>query len=213
MIRILLVRHATNDLLGRELYGRTPGVHLNDEGRRQAQSLAHALAQRYVLSEVISSPMERALETARPIAEIQKVPLTVDDGMTEVDVGAWSGKPFEDLSVREDWRNFNRHRSTTWPPNGEATLEVQSRAWRSVMRAVLRFPGGDATLAFVTHGDVVRCTLMLLLGMPIDYIHRLEVSPASASEIHITHSAVTVCNINQRSYPASSGAAKTDVIE
>lgn len=208
MIRILLIRHATNDLLGRELYGRTPGVHLNDEGRRQAHSLAQGLAQRYVLTEVISSPIERALETAAPIAEIQKIPITIDEGITEVDVGAWTGKSFEELAAREDWHIFNRHRSTTWPPDGEATLEVQSRAWRSVMRAVHRFPVEDTTIALVTHGDVVRCTLMLLLGMPIDFIHRVEVSPASVSEIHITHNAVTVCSINERSYAAASRPQK-----
>lgn len=198
MIRILLVRHATNDLLGRILYGRSPGVHLNAEGMRQAHSLAQALTHRYALSEVISSPLDRALETARPIAEAQNIPLTIDEEMTEIDVGLWTGKSFEELATREDWRDFNRHRSRHWAPGGETMMQVQDRAWRSIMRAVDRIQKPDATIACVTHGDVVRCTLMLLLGMAIDHIHRLDVSPASVSEIHITHDLVTVCNINQR---------------
>lgn len=197
MTRILLVRHATNDLLGNILYGRSPGVHLNQEGNRQAQALAQALAQRYRLAQVISSPLERALETATPIAEAQNVPLTLDEEITEINVGSWTGKSFHELGGRRDWQEFNRHRSRHSPPGGETMMQVQDRSWRSIMRAISTSREADATIAFVTHGDVVRCTLMLLLGMPIDYIHRLEISPASTSEIHITDNHVSVFNINQ----------------
>ncbi len=200
MIRVLLVRHATNDLLGRVLYGRTPDVHLNDEGIRQAQNLARALAARYVLSEVISSPLDRALETAKPIAQLQNIPLTVDVEITEVDVGDWMGASFADLSGRDDWRDYNRHRSTTVPPGGESMMEVQTRAWQSIRRTISKHSGHDANVAVVTHGDVVRCLLMLVLGMPTDFIHRLEVSPASVSEIQISGHFASICNINQILY-------------
>jgi broad specificity phosphatase PhoE len=197
MTRILLVRHATNDLLGRILYGRTSGVHLNEEGMRQAQALARFLLERYVISEVVSSPMERALETAAPICELQKVPLTVDERITEIDVGSWTGKSFEELRECQGWRSFNRHRSLHWPPDGETMPQVQDRAWRAIMAAAQRFSQGDVTIAFVTHGDVVRCTLMLLLGMPVDYIHRLEISPASVTEVQIANDVTNVYSINQ----------------
>ena len=200
MIRILLIRHATNDLLGRVLYGRTPGVHLNQEGLRQAQSLAQALGRRYLLTEVISSPLDRAIETARPIAEMQKLHLTIDDEITEIDVGSWIGESFTDLNESLEWRDFNRHRSTSWPPGGESMMEVQARGWRCLKRVQVKYRDQDATVAIVTHGDIVRCLLMLLLGMPIDFIHRLEVSPASLSEIQITEHFLTICSINQTFY-------------
>ena len=202
MTRILLVRHATNDLLGRILYGRSPGVHLNEEGIGQAQALARSLVERYVISEVVSSPMERALETAAPICELQKVPPTVDERITEVDVGSWTGKAFEELGECQGWHSFNRHRSLHWPPDGETMLQVQDRAWRAIMAAAQRFPQGDATIAFVTHGDVVRCTLLLLLGMPMDYIQRLEISPASVTEAQIANDVINVYSINQLLYRA-----------
>lgn len=200
MIRFLLIRHATNDLLGRVLYGRTPGVHLNDEGIRQADSLAQALTKRYVLSEVISSPLDRAIETANPIAEMQKLSLTIDDEITEIDVGAWIGGSFSELSNDAGWRDFNRHRATSWPPGGESMMEVQTRAWRCLVRAGGRYRDRDATVAVITHGDVVRCLLMLLLGMPIDFIHRLEVSPASLSEVQVAGQFISICSINQIFY-------------
>jgi broad specificity phosphatase PhoE len=200
MIRLLLIRHATNDLLGRVLYGRTPGVHLNEEGIRQAQCLAQALARRYVLSEVISSPLDRAIETADPIAELQNLSLTIDDKITEIDVGSWMGESFSELHDRQEWRDFNRRRSISWPPDGESMMDVQSRAWRCLTQVTAKYRDQDATVAMVTHGDVVRCLLMLLLGMPIDFIHRLEVSPASLSEIQVAGHFITIFSINQTFY-------------
>ena len=73
MIRILLIRHGSTDLLGRVLYGRMAGVHLNAEGVSQANALARVLKMRYAFEEVISSPMERAIETAGPIAQAQNL--------------------------------------------------------------------------------------------------------------------------------------------
>jgi broad specificity phosphatase PhoE len=88
MIRILLIRHGTTDLLGRVLYGRMPGVHLNSAGVAQAHSLAQGLQARHQLTDVISSPMERALETAQPIAERQGLAVSADEAFTEIDFGS-----------------------------------------------------------------------------------------------------------------------------
>ena len=182
MIRILLIRHASNDMLGRVLYGRMPGVHLNTEGLRQAELLAQASKQQYTLDAVISSPLERALETAEPLAEAHRAPLVIDEGLNEINVGEWLGKSFGELNGFEDWKRFNRRRSTVHPPAGESMIEVQGRAWRSI-EAIYERHGDGSTVALVTHGDIIRCLLMLLLGMPVDHIHRLEISPASLTEV------------------------------
>ena len=77
-------------------------------------------------------------------------------------------------------------------------LQVQSRAWRAVERILERHQGAeDASVAIVTHGDVVRGLLLLLLGMPIDFINRLEVAPASVSEIQFQEGHPKVIFVNQ----------------
>src|ERR1700758_3193787 len=141
MIRFLLIRHGNTDLSGRVLYGRMPGVHLNEQGRKQARALAQTIKKKYILSEVVSSPLERALETAQPIAEAQNVALTIDEGIGEIDFGLWMGKSFEELGDREDWRTYNRWRATHWPPGGESMMDVQARAWRSIQIALSRHVG------------------------------------------------------------------------
>ncbi len=139
MIRILLIRHGSTDPLGRVLYGRMPGIHLNAEGRTQAETVAQILQQRYRLSEVIASPMERTRETAQFIADAQGLGITTEEEINEIDFGSWMGMSFEKLGQREDWRRYNETRSTAWPPGGESMMEVQARASRAVAKIVDRY--------------------------------------------------------------------------
>lgn len=198
MIRILLIRHAETELLGRVLYGRMPGVHLSAEGIRQAQALARGLHERFTIAEVVSSPLERARHTADQIAEPRALPVTIDDDLTEIDYGSWMGKPFSELHDLPHWRRFNQLRSITSPPGGEFMLQIQLRAWKSLDRILEhKRDSGEATIAIVTHGDVIRALLLLLLGLPIDHIHRLEISPASVSEVLLGGYAPVVACMNQ----------------
>lgn len=198
MIRILLIRHGATDLLGRVLYGRMPGVHLNAEGSSQASALAQGLKMRYHLREVISSPMDRAIETARPIAEAQGLEIAIDPSFNEIDFGAWMGKPFPELYDLELWKRYYQSRATTRPPGGESMMDVQSRAWNGIAQIIERYQSPkNTTVAVVTHGDVVRALLLLVLGMSIDHIQRLEVAPASMSEILIRRSELRVRTVNE----------------
>jgi broad specificity phosphatase PhoE len=200
MLRILLIRHGTTDLLGRVLYGRMPGVHLSAEGREQAQALARALKTRYEVDEVISSPMERALETAHPIAATRSLDVVVDEAFNEIDFGSWIGKSFTELHETEHWQRYCRSRATTQPPGGESMMDVQSRAWKGIVRITdrhSRSEAANATVAVVTHGDVIRAVLMLVLGMSIDQIYRLEAAPASLSELLISRDELQVRTMNE----------------
>ncbi len=196
MTRILLIRHGSTDLLGHVLYGRSPGVHLNPQGLRQAELIAHAIKQQYSLKAIYSSPLERALETAEPIAAACGKPVVIDHGITEIDFGEWVGMSFTELHCSESWARFNKQRSTAWAPGGESMLEVQARAWRTI-EAVSRINGADDTIAMISHGDVIRCVLLLLLSIPLDHIHRLEVAPGSVSEIIVGGRDPLVKSLNQ----------------
>jgi broad specificity phosphatase PhoE len=195
MTRILLIRHGSTDLLGRVLYGRMPGVHLNEEGREQARAAGEALKRRYTIHAVISSPLERATETAQLIGDPQGLEVAIDDDLNELDCGTWVGKPFPELKELENWRQFNQLRSLTRAPQGESLLEVQARAWKSLETIQARHK--DGTIAAITHGDVIRGLLLLLLGMPLDHIFRLEVAPVSVSEILLGGYQPLVRSINQ----------------
>jgi probable phosphoglycerate mutase len=121
-----------------------------------------------------------------------------DDGLQELDFGEWMGKSFADLTSDESWKVYNRNRSLNGAPGGEFMLEVQLRAWKALQRAVARHQNTqEATIAVISHGDVVRGLLMLFLGMPLDHIHRLEVSTASVSEVILGKAFPQVIAVNQ----------------
>jgi ribonuclease H / adenosylcobalamin/alpha-ribazole phosphatase len=177
------------------LYGRMPGVHLNEEGRTQARSTGEALKERYPMDAVVSSPLERAIETARLIADPQGLDLTLEEGLNELHSGTWVGKPFAELRHCDEWQQFNRLRSLTRAPGGESLMEVQARAWKTLETIQACHP--EKTVAAITHGDVIRALLLLLLGMPLDHILRLEVTPASVSEVVLGPGEPLVRSINQ----------------
>jgi probable phosphoglycerate mutase len=174
------VRHAATDFIGNTLSGRLPGVHLNESGRKQAANLAERLAA-HQIDAVYSSPQERARQTAEPLAIAAGKEVVMAAELAELDFGAWTGRTFDELSEAPEWRCFNRSRSTTRIPGGELLLEVQARAIGFVERVSRDHLGGRVVL--VTHGDVIRCAVAFYLGMPLDFLLRLEVSPASVSVV------------------------------
>lgn len=172
-----------------------PGVHLNQEGSRQARAAGQALKARYAIDAVVSGPLERATETAKWIADPQNLEVSIDEGLNELEFGAWIGKPFSELTQCGEWRQFNQLRSLTRAPGGESIIEVQARAWKSLEKIQAGHP--DGAVAAVTHGDVIRALLLLLLGMPIDHILRLEIAPASVSEVVLGGDDPLVRSINE----------------
>jgi probable phosphoglycerate mutase len=195
MIRILLMRHGSVDVMGRVVYGRMPGVQINQEGKRQAEAAARAIHGRYRLSQVISSPMERALETAEIVAGRQNLEVIAEEAFNELDVGEWMGKPMEELRNAEEWKRYNRVRSLYAPPGGESLLNVQRRSWRALDRICQRQREG--AVAVVTHGDVIRSLLLLFLGAPLDHILRLEVAPGSVSEVILGQGEPLIRTVNE----------------
>ncbi len=201
MIRILLIRHGTTDLLGKMLYGRMPGIALNSDGLRQAERLAEVLNARYGIAEVLSSPLDRARQTAQPIASRCGLAVDIEEGITEIDFGLWTGKTFEELSRLPDWKAYNHNRSICQTPGGESMMHVQARAWRALNSLARRHSTlEESTAAVISHGDVIRCILLLLLGMSIDHIARIEIAPGSVSEIVLGQHGPVVHSLNERVY-------------
>jgi probable phosphoglycerate mutase len=176
--------------MGKVLCGRAPGFRLNANGQQQAQTLGCKLAAISDLRAAYASPLERAQETAEPIAEKHALPVQVDEHFNEVDYGTWTGKTFEEIKKDGGWDPYNRLRSLGSVPGGEGLLAVQSRAWRGVESILARHREG--TVAVVTHADVIRALLLLFLAMPLDCVMRLEVAPASVSEVSLWHGAAPV---------------------
>lgn len=175
--KLLLIRHATNDLLvTHRLGGRMPGVHLNDQGRAEAEALADRLA-RTDLAAVYSSPMERALETAQAVAARHGLEVRVHPGLHEVDCGAWSGAPIPQVRGDPRWRALESYPTLNPYPGGETIWQVQTRIVAALEE--IRAAHADQTVAVVSHADPIRAAVAHYIGLPLDLFRRLLISPAS----------------------------------
>jgi broad specificity phosphatase PhoE len=189
-----LVRHAPHALQDRGvLVGRTPGVGLGGGGRAVLRRLA-ARFEGLALDAVVSGPLERATATAAAIAEAPGLPVEVAAALDEVDFGAWTGRDLAGLEGDAHWTAWNLFRSGTRAPGGESMVEVQLRALGLVERLRVLHPRGRVVL--VSHGDVVRAVLLHFLGMGLDGIHRIEVSPGSASTVAVGERGACVLGVN-----------------
>lgn len=192
MTTFWLIRHALTDHVGEVLSGRTPDVHLSAAGRAQAEVLAARLTVPFAA--VYSSPLERAVETAQPIALANRLTLIEDVAFTEIDFGAWTGARFFTLDDQPTWKRWNTLRGLAAPPNGEPMTAVQTRVMSRLW--MLAETHGDAPVAVVTHAEVIRALLALVLGSPLDLFSRIEISPASITIIQLDVNDVRVLRVN-----------------
>jgi probable phosphomutase (TIGR03848 family) len=193
---ILLIRHALTDEVDRVLSGRAAGVRLNDEGRRQAAEVAQRLRD-LPLDAVLTSPLERARDTAEAIAAGRGVRVQTIEALQEFDVGQWTGRAIASMDANTSWRRFNTVRSTMPAPGGELMLTVQTRVVSALLDLGERYP--DGTVAVISHGDVIRAALMYFLGMPLDFVQRLEIAPARISIVRLNDWGPRVLQVNGES--------------
>lgn len=189
MTLVLLVRHGMTAGTGTVLTGRTPGISLDDRGREQAAALAGRLAD-VPLDAIVSSPLERCLQTAEAIAAARSgapVPVQQDGQFAEVSYGDWTGQPLKRLARDPLWRVVQAHPSAVRFPgrDGESMPEVQHRVVAAVRDWNERL-GRDAAYLICSHGDVIKAIIADSLGMHLDLSQRIQVDPCSLSIIRYT---------------------------
>jgi broad specificity phosphatase PhoE len=189
-----LVRHAAHGLVNSTLCGRMPGVRLGPEGQAQAWSLAGRFS-REAIDVVYTSPLERARETAEPLAETIGSPPRVSEALTEIEYGDWTGRSFAELEGDPHWAAWNSARGVNRPPCGESMLEAQARAVGEIER--VRGEHVDMTAVLVSHADVIKAVLLHALGLSVDSYHRIEISPASVSTLAIGDWGCKVLRMNE----------------
>lgn len=176
------------------------GVDLDDVGREQADRVASRLAP-LPLAAIVTSPLERTVQTARAIATAQTTPVTVrrDKGLLECGYGSWTGQPLKELAKHPLWKVVQTQPSAVTFPDGESMINMQHRAVtavRTIDAEVAGTHGDDACWVAVSHGDVIKSVLADALGMHLDAFQRLTVHPGSVSVLRYSAARPTVLYIN-----------------
>ena len=191
----LLIRHGENDYVktGR-LAGRLPEVHLNEKGRAQANLLAEKLASAPVKA-VYSSPLERALETAAPIAAAINLPVIENAGLIEMDYGEWQNQKLKGLSRLKIWKLVQAAPSVMRFPSGERFAEAQMRIANTLLDILSCFEPKDVIIC-VSHADPIKLAVAYFIGLPLDMFQRLSVSPASITILALGESGGRLVALN-----------------
>lgn len=202
---VLLVRHGRTPTTGTHLPGRAPGLHLSEEGRAEAEATAARIAALPRVDALYSSPLERARETAAPIAKARGLKVVPHKGLLECDYGEWTGAELEELRKRPEWKVVQQYPSGFAFPGGETMAGMQRRFVDTLRSLAAAHPGG--TVVAVAHADPIRAAIADALGSHLDQFQRIVVGTASVSAIAYGELGPAVLCVNAYGDLAQLGAA------
>jgi probable phosphoglycerate mutase len=191
---VLFVRHGQTATTGKVLPGRAPGLHLADAGRAQAEAVAARIGALKRVDAVYASPLERARETAAPIAAARRLKLVVDKGLVECDFGEWTGGSLKDLARTPEWGTVQRYPSGFRFPGGESFREMATRISSTTARLRAAHPG--QVVVAVSHADPIKAAVADALGTHLDLFQRIVVSTCSVTAIAYSDNGPVVLTVN-----------------
>lgn len=155
------------------------------------------------VSAVYASPLERARETAAPIAKALGLPVTVERGLLECDFGTWTGAELRDLAKDPAWVTVQRHPSGFRFPGGESFPGMQARIV-DALGAICARHRGEAVVA-VSHADPIKAAVADAMGTALDLFQRIVISPCSLTAISYSPTGPTVLAVNSTASLAEVG--------
>ena len=195
---LLLIRHGENDYVKTfRLAGRLPGIHLNERGKKQAQALGEALKD-VPIKAIYSSPLERAMETATPIANARKLQVAQEPDLMETNIGKWQGRSWKILRHTKAWKIVQNAPSRFRFPEGESFPETQIRIANVLERVVQKHNKPGDIIAIVFHADPIKLAVSHFLGLPLDNFQRLGCDTGSLTVLHVNEMGANLVKLNQR---------------
>lgn len=195
---LLLIRHGENEYVKTgKLAGRLPEIHLNEKGQKQAQALGEALKD-VPIKAIYSSPLERAMETAQPIADAHQLTIVQQPDLMDTDIGKWEGKSLKVLRLTNLWKIVQNSPSRFRFPEGESFVEAQTRYVSALERIIRQHNKPKDIVAVVFHADPIKLAVSHFLGMPLDHFQRLGCDTGSLTALYVTESGSSLLKLNQR---------------
>ena len=222
---VILLRHGRSvSNTAHTLAGRSAGVELDAKGVSQADALVERLAG-LPIAALVRSPLLRCRLTLEPLAAALGLEPLIDERLSEVDYGQWTGRNLGDLVKEPLWTVVQQQPSAAVFPDGEGLAQVQARAVAAVRdhdRRLADEHGADVLWVACTHGDVIKSVVADALGAHLDSFQRITADPASMSVIrytparpfvvHVNHTGAELASALRTPPPADAGGEVTDAV-
>ena len=189
-----MVRHGKTPSTGKLLPGRAKGLHLSDTGKQEALIVAERLSKIKKVAAIYASPLERARETAAPIAKALKQKVIINKGLLECDFGDWTGEELAKLMKLPEWSNVQRAPSTFRFPKGESFTEMQTRMVSTLDDLRKKHSGG--VVICVSHADPIKAAVAHAMGTHIDLFQRIVISTCSVTAVSYSSFGPVVLTVN-----------------
>lgn len=196
MVKVILVRHGeTYWNQSRRLQGGNSDIQLNQNGWRQAESLALRLKPERIQA-IYSSPLQRALNTAQAIASHHQIEVKIEPDLKEVDAAELEGIPLAELGTHIDQflTGESEGKSIFKKYGGESLAELQQRGWGTIQRLVDGHH--DGVLVLVSHYFTIMTIICSVLNLPLSQIARLRLGAGSISVVTFDKQATRLILLN-----------------
>jgi len=224
-VTVILLRHGRSvSNTAHTLAGRSEGVELDAKGVSQAAALVERLAG-LPIAALVRSPLLRCRLTLEPLAAALGLEPLIDERLSEVDYGQWTGRNLGELVKEPLWTVVQQQPSAAVFPDGEGLAQVQARAVAAVRdhdRSLAEEHGTDVLWVACTHGDVIKSVVADALGAHLDSFQRITADPASMSVIrytparpfvvHVNHTGAELASALRTPPPGDAGGEVTDAV-
>lgn len=199
MKKILWVRHGLTDYLRQNRYQGWSDTPLNREGKSEIRSLRNRICQENV-EVIFSSPLKRALESARTLARYLRLDVEVDERLKEMNFGAWEGMTYDEITTKfpEAFRWWERDLLTFKPAGGESINELRMRVESFLRDLAAR---EEETILIVTHGGVIRSSLLHFLDLPAAIFWKFELATAGLTTVNQSIDHCSLASLNWKPVP------------
>ena len=194
-LRVFVVRHGETQWVRERRFAGSRDIPLVEEGRRQCEAAARALADSGVTA-VYASPLQRARASAELIAQPHNLPVRIAPAFSEMAYGPWEGLTREEVRAQfpEAWAQWRSAPHLLELPGAETLAEVAARVAAGV--AELQAAHAGQAVMLVSHSIVARVMVLEALGLGLDRIWTLDATPAGITEIEYEPGWATVHRMN-----------------
>lgn len=211
MLRLYFMRHGETVWNTERRYQGMTDIELSDEGIRQAECVAERFKNIHI-DKIYSSPLKRAMLTAKPIAEDKGLEIIAEDAFREIHFGEWEGMTVPDLTEKygDSYINFIREPHNYGFP-GEENIDNVIKRIKPRIDDIIE--NDDGNVLIISHGGIIRLMIMYIMGLDNSWFTKMWINNTGISIIEIKKDRRLMLTVNDSAHLAAMGQNESNFLK